>query len=91
MMQAFSDTGWRNSGTAEQALIEALTLTSPGFATMWRNHDLQKHGEETKRVRPKVGDPTTQEYSSFGVDAQAGLGMIVYMPTMPAGARRSNH
>jgi len=78
------------TGTSQQAqaLIEALNCTSPEFAAMWRNLDVQKHGEGTKRVQPEVGEFITLEYSSFAVDAQASLGMIVYMPATPADAER---
>jgi transcriptional regulator with XRE-family HTH domain len=71
-----------------QALIDALSRTSPEFAAMWRSHDIRKHGEGTKRVRPEVGEPITLEYSSFAVDAQAGLGMVVYMPATPVDVER---
>jgi transcriptional regulator with XRE-family HTH domain len=78
------------TGTSQQAqaLIEALSCTSPEFAAMWRNLDVQKHGEGTKRIQPEVGELITLEYSSFAVDAQASLGMIVYMPATPADAER---
>ena len=78
------------TGTSQQAqtLIEALSRSSPEFATMWRNHDVRNHGEGTKRIQPAVGDLITLEYSSFAVDGQTGLSMVVYMPATPSDAGR---
>ncbi|WP_114211131.1 helix-turn-helix transcriptional regulator [Acidisarcina polymorpha] len=71
-----------------QALIEALSRESPEFAAMWRNHEVRKHGEGIKRVQPEVGESIALEYSSFAIDAQVGLSMVVYMPATHADAER---
>jgi transcriptional regulator with XRE-family HTH domain len=78
------------TGTSQQAqtLIDDLTHSRPEFAAMWRDHDVRKHGEGTKRVQPEVGPLITLEYSSFAVDGYAGLGMVVYMPATPVDAER---
>jgi len=78
------------TGTSQQAqaLIEALSRESPEFAAMWRNHEVRKHGEGIKRVQPEVGESIALEYSSFAIDAQVGLSMVVYMPATHADAER---
>ena len=63
-----------------QALVEELSRTSPEFAAMWRVHDVRSHGEDRKFVQPPRGKPIAMEYSSFAVDGQPGLGMVVYIP-----------
>lgn len=78
------------TGTSQQAqaLMEELSRASPEFVAMWRNHDVKRHGEGTKRVQPAVGELITLEYSSFVIDTQAALGMVVYTPATPVDARR---
>jgi transcriptional regulator with XRE-family HTH domain len=78
------------AGTSRQAraLVEELSSMSPEFAAMWQTRDVQDHGEGTKRVQPEHGKPITMEYSSFAVDGQAGLGMVIYTPATPPDAER---
>ena len=71
-----------------QTLIGTLSRTSPEFAEMWRNHDVRKHGEGTKRIQPEGGESIALEYSSFTVDARTDLGMVVYMPATAGDAER---
>ena len=67
-----------------QSLVEELTDASPEFAAIWREHDVRTYGEGTKLIQPKYGEMIAMEYSSFGVDGQPGLGMVVYMPATSA-------
>ncbi len=78
------------TGTSQQAhaLIDELSRSSEEFAAMWRSHDVRRQGEGTKRIQPAAGELITLDYSSFTVDAQAGLSMVVYMPASPVDARR---
>ncbi len=71
-----------------QALIEAMKHASPEFEKMWQERDVRRLGEGTKRIQPDTGDPITVEYSSFAVDGQPGLSMVVYMPATSSDARR---
>lgn len=65
-------------------LIAELSQASPEFAAMWRDNDVQTHGDGVKRLRhPKAG-PITLEYSSFAVDSRPDLSLIVYNPATPA-------
>ena len=78
------------TGTSRRAhgLIEELSRTSPEFAAIWREHDVRTYGEGTKLVQPAHGGPIALEYSSFTVDGQPGLGMVIYTPTTPADAEQ---
>lgn len=74
------------AGTSEsvQALVEELNRISPEFAAMWRENDVRVHGEGRKFVQPPRGKPIAMEYSSFAVDGQPGLAVVVYTPATPA-------
>lgn len=78
------------TGTSQRAqgLIEELSHVSPEFAAIWREHDVRTYGEGTKLVQPVHGGPIALEYSSFAVDGQPGLGMVIYTPTTPADVKR---
>ncbi len=52
------------------------------------DHDVRTYGEGTKLVQPVHGGPLTLEYSSFVVDGQPGLGMVIYTPATPEDAER---
>ena len=71
-----------------QSLIAELSRQSPEFAAMWRDHDVRTYGEGTKLIQPAHGGPVALEYSSFVVDGQPGLGMVIYTPTTAADAER---
>jgi transcriptional regulator with XRE-family HTH domain len=61
-------------------LVEELCRTSPEFAAMWRENDVQTHGDGVKQLRhPQLG-LLTLEYSAFAVDGRPDLSMIVYNP-----------
>ena len=71
-----------------QGLIEELNQASPEFAAIWREHDVRTYGEGTKLVQPLHGGPIALEYSSFAVDGQPGLGLVVYTPATAADLER---
>ena len=61
-------------------LVDELCRSSPEFAAMWHDHDVQTHGDGTKYLRhPEVG-LLGLEYSSFAVDGRPDLSVIVYNP-----------
>ena len=54
---------------------------------MWRDNDVQTHGDGLKHLRhPKLG-VIALEYSAFAVDARPDLSLIVYNPATPADRR----
>ena len=71
-----------------QALAEELHHSSPEFAAMWSEHTVRSHGEGRKRIQPAQGGPIDVEYSSFAVDGQSSLGMVIYTPSTPADVKR---
>lgn len=77
------------AGTAPQAqaLVEEMSRCSPEFAAMWQDRDVRNHGEGTKRVRTSYGAVIMLEYSSFAVDGQAGLSLVIYSPARAIDAR----
>ena len=68
-------------------LVEELCRTSPEFASMWRDNDVQTHGDGVKHLRhPQVG-LLALEYSAFAVDGRPDLSLIVYNPQTSADRR----
>lgn len=65
-------------------LVEELCRSSPEFASMWHENDVQTHGEGVKRLNHPVMGPITLEYSAFAVDGRPDLSLIVYNPATPA-------
>ena len=65
-------------------LVDELCRSSPEFDSMWRDNDVQTHGEGIKRLsHPQLG-PISMEYSAFAVDGRPDLSLIVYNPITPA-------
>jgi len=75
----------RAGADAEVArLVADLSQSSPEFAAMWRDNNVQTHGDGLKQLRhPRLG-PITLEYSAFAVDGRPDLSLIVYNPATPA-------
>lgn len=61
-------------------LVDELSATSPEFASLWENNEVQIHGEGTKRLRVNSVGSIELEYSSFFVEGRPDLGLIVYNP-----------
>ena len=85
---AFRIDAARAGADAEVApLVDELCRSSPEFAAMWRDNDVQTHGDGVKHLRhPELG-PLALEYSAFAVDARPDLSLIVYNPATPADRR----
>ncbi len=85
VVAAFRIDAARAGADAEIApLVDELCRSSPEFASMWRDSDVQTHGDGVKRLRhPQLG-PIALEYSAFAVDGRQDLSLIVYNPATPA-------
>jgi transcriptional regulator with XRE-family HTH domain len=67
-------------------LVDELCRRSPEFEALWRDNNVQVHGEKPKRLRHPVLGPIELEYSAFAVDGRTDLSMIVYNPVTRADA-----
>jgi transcriptional regulator with XRE-family HTH domain len=69
-----------------QSLVDELCATSPEFAAMWRDNDVQGHGDGVKVLHHPVAGPLSMEFSGFAVDGRPDLNMVIYNPATPADA-----
>src|SRR3984957_6414082 len=85
VVAAFRVDAARAGAAAEvEPLVEELCRLSPEFKALWRDNDVQTHGEGVKHIRHPVLGPIAFEYSAFGVDGRPDLSMVVYNPSTPA-------
>ncbi|MGI4814177.1 MAG: helix-turn-helix transcriptional regulator [Janthinobacterium lividum] len=89
VVSAFRIDAARAGADAEVApLVEELCQSSPEFATMWHDNEVQTHGDGVKHLRHPVLGPISLEYSAFAVDGRPDLQMIVYNPATPVDEER---
>ena len=69
-----------------QSLVDELCATSPEFAAMWRDNDVQGHGDGVKVLHHPIAGPLSMEFSAFAVDGRPDLNMVIYNPATPADA-----
>jgi transcriptional regulator with XRE-family HTH domain len=69
-----------------QSLVDELCATSPEFAAMWRDNDVQAHGDGVKVLHHPVAGPLSMEFSAFAVDGRPDLNMVIYNPATPPDA-----
>ncbi len=67
-----------------QSLVDELCATSPEFAAMWRDNDVQGHGDGLKVLHHPIAGRLTMEFSAFAVDGRPDLTMVIYTPATPA-------
>jgi len=63
-----------------QSLVDELCATSPEFAAMWRDNDVQGHGDGMKVLHHPIAGKLSMEFSSFAVDGRPDLTLVVYNP-----------
>jgi transcriptional regulator with XRE-family HTH domain len=81
VVSAFRIDAARAGAAAEvEPLVDELCRSSPEFAAMWRDNDVQTHGDGVKHLRHPVLGPISLEYSAFAVDGRPDLQMVVYNP-----------
>ena len=86
---AFRVDAARAGAAAEvEPLVDELCRLSPEFKALWRDNDVQGHGEGVKHIRHPILGPIAFEYSAFAVDGRPDLTMVVYNPTTPADAEK---
>jgi transcriptional regulator with XRE-family HTH domain len=69
-----------------QSLVDELCATSPEFAAMWRDNDVQAHGDGKKVLHHPIAGPLAMEFSAFAVDGRPDLSMVIYNPATPEDA-----
>ncbi|HEY2444440.1 MAG TPA: helix-turn-helix transcriptional regulator [Rhizomicrobium sp.] len=69
-----------------QSLVDELCATSAEFAAMWRDNDVQGHGDGVKTLHHPVAGKLSMEFSGFAVDGRPDLTMVIYNPATPADA-----
>lgn len=65
---------------AADALIEELSASSAEFAAMWAENDVRTHGDGVKHIDHPQAGLISLEYSSFAVDGQPDLELLIYTP-----------
>jgi len=63
-----------------QSLVDELRATSPEFAAMWRDNDVQTHGDGLKILHHPAAGKLSMEFSAFAVDGRPDLTMVIYNP-----------
>ena len=71
-----------------QSLVDELCATSPEFAAMWRDNDVQGHGDGVKVLHHPVAGKLSLEFSGFAVDGRPDLMMVIYNPATAADAEK---
>ena len=69
-----------------QSLVDELCATSPEFAAMWSDNDVQGHGDGVKTLHHPIAGPLAMEFSAFAVDGRPDLNMVIYNPATSADA-----
>lgn len=85
VVSAFRVDAARAGAAAEiEPLVRELCLSSPEFASMWRDNDVQTHGDGVKNLRHSALGAITLETSTFAVHERPDIHMVVYNPATPA-------
>lgn len=71
-----------------QSLVDELCATSPEFAAMWRDNDVQGHGDGLKVLHHAIAGKLALEFSGFAVDGRSDLTMVIYNPATPKDAEK---
>jgi transcriptional regulator with XRE-family HTH domain len=71
-----------------QSLVDELCATSAEFAALWRDNDVQGHGDGLKVLHHPVAGRLSMEFSAFAVDGRPDLTMVIYNPATPADAEK---
>ncbi|WP_424187880.1 helix-turn-helix transcriptional regulator [Actinokineospora sp. G85] len=72
-------TRWGGTGQAA-GLVEELRARSAEFDRMWEAHDVGALGEGVKHLAHPVAGELSLWYSSFAIDDEPGLGLVLYTP-----------
>jgi transcriptional regulator with XRE-family HTH domain len=78
------------AGTNERSksLVEELSHSSPEFRNMWRDNEVSSYAEGIKHIVNLEFGPITLEYSTFAVDNQPSLSLVIFNPATPLDMER---
>ena len=65
------------------ALVDELCGASPEFRKLWREHDVVTFSEGSKHLWHPTTGRLAVDYSSFAVDGEPDLSMVVFSPATP--------
>jgi hypothetical protein len=71
-----------------QSLVDELCASSPEFAAMWRDNDVQANGDGLKVLQHPVAGKLSLEFSGFAVDGRPDLTLVIYNPATPQDAEK---
>ncbi|HLY05388.1 MAG TPA: helix-turn-helix transcriptional regulator [Rhizomicrobium sp.] len=71
-----------------QSLVDELCATSAEFAAMWRDNDVQGHGDGLKVLHHATAGKLSMEFSAFAVDGRPDLTMVIYNPATSEDAEK---
>jgi transcriptional regulator with XRE-family HTH domain len=74
------DYGRYRGDAATEALIKELQQRSPEFKLWWRRHDVLSSGEGIKTLSLKGKGEMLFEHTSFSVNGEPDLNLVVYAP-----------
>lgn len=82
LVAAFRADATRAGASIEiRPLVEELSAASSEFAELWRSNDIDMMGEGTKILLHREAGRLSLEFSSFSVEGQPDLTMVVYNPS----------
>jgi transcriptional regulator with XRE-family HTH domain len=81
-----ADVARAGAARSVQSLVDELCATSAEFAAMWRDNDVQGHGDGTKVLHHPIAGSLSMEFSAFAVDGRPDLNMVIYNPATSADA-----
>jgi len=79
-----ADVARAGAARSVQSLVDELCAKSPEFADMWRDNDVQGHGDGVKVLHHPIAGTLSMEFSAFAVDGRPDLSLVIYNPTTPA-------
>ena len=83
-----ADAARAGAARSVQSLVDELCAKSPEFADMWRDNDVQGHGDGVKVLHHPIAGTLSMEFSAFAVDGRPDLSMVVYNPATAIDAEK---
>ena len=83
-----ADVARAGAAGAVQSLVDELCATSAEFAAMWRDNNVQGHGDGVKILHHPIAGKLCMEFSGFAVDGRPDLTLVIYNPATPQDAEK---